>query len=301
MKGILETVVIFLVGDAQAERMVPPSGHTVRLTIFAAAAMALLACFAMAFSLATARLAQNWTDDLSRSMTVRISPLSNDVATVTAKALVVLRTTPGVGTYRVIDPQEQGELLAPWFGENLDVSQLTVPTLIELVEGPQGLNTENLRLRLAAEVPDAVFEDHARWQRPLVNAAWRLRILGGFVVALIFVTVWAVVTLAAQSALTANAQVISVMRLIGARDNYITQAFVRRFTFRSFWGALIGFVLSVLALIFLPTNDEVVGVLANLAPKGAQWVWLAAVPFVIAILAFFATRGAAKHVLRTLS
>ena len=40
MKGILETLIMFLFGNAQAERLVPPTGFTVRLTIIAAAAMA---------------------------------------------------------------------------------------------------------------------------------------------------------------------------------------------------------------------------------------------------------------------
>ena len=50
----------------------------------------------------------------------------------------------------------------------------------------------------------------------------------------------AMITLAANAALATNAQVIRVLRLIGARDTYIARAFVRRFTLRALSGAAVG-------------------------------------------------------------
>ena len=49
-----------LLGDAQADRVVPPTGFTAQLTVFASAAMAFLAVFALALSLASGRLADRW-------------------------------------------------------------------------------------------------------------------------------------------------------------------------------------------------------------------------------------------------
>lgn len=43
--------------SGRADRVVPPTGFTARLTIFTAAAMAFLGVFALALSLATGRLA----------------------------------------------------------------------------------------------------------------------------------------------------------------------------------------------------------------------------------------------------
>ncbi len=37
---------------------------------------------------------------------------------------------------------------------------------------------KGLRLRLTAEAPGAVLDDHTRWRSPLVTAADRLRIFG---------------------------------------------------------------------------------------------------------------------------
>ncbi|MBV1895419.1 MAG: cell division protein FtsX, partial [Rhodobacteraceae bacterium] len=63
----------YLLGDPQADRVVPPSGFTAQLTLFVSGAMAFLAVFALALSLASGRLADRWADELARSATLRIN------------------------------------------------------------------------------------------------------------------------------------------------------------------------------------------------------------------------------------
>ncbi len=223
-------IIAFVAGDVQRDRVVPPSGITARLTAFAAAAMAFLAVFALALSLASGRLAARWGDELARSSTLRISAPEEQMAQQTTAALRVLETTPGIASARALSEEEQRLLLAPWFGPDLPVDSLPIPQLIEILESDEGYDAAGLRLRLQAEVPGAVLDDHTRWRKPLEQAAGRLRMLGLLSVVLIAATTAAMITLAAQAALAANAQVIAVLRLVGARDGYIAQAFVRRFT-----------------------------------------------------------------------
>ena len=110
--------------------------------------------------------------------------------------------------------------------------------MIEIVQTPDGFDPQGLRLRLTGELPSAVLDDHVRWRRPLVQAANWLSVLGVVAIGLIGLTSGAMIILAARAALAANAQVITVLRLIGATDAYIEAAFVRRFAFRTFIGAL---------------------------------------------------------------
>ena len=168
----------WLTGDAQADRVVPPSGFTAWLTLFTAGAMAFLAVFALALSLATGRLADRWDSALARTATVRISAPEGQMAAQTAAALRVLETTTGVASARALSDAEQAALLEPWFGPDLPVEHLPIPRLIEVVETEAGFDARGLRLRLAAEVPGAVLDDHTRWREPLVRAADRLRLLG---------------------------------------------------------------------------------------------------------------------------
>ena len=301
MKDILGAIAGFVAGDAQADRVVPPTGFTAWLTLFSAGAMAFLAVFALALSLATDRLADRWGTELARSSTLRISAPADQMAAQTEAALSVLATTPGIASARALSDDEQRVLLEPWFGPDLPIESLPVPRLIEIIEGGDGIDAAGLRLRLAAEVPGAVLDDHTRWRKPLVRAAARLRTLGWVSLLLIAGATAAMITLAANAALSATTQVISVLRLVGARDDYIAQAFVRRFTLRGLMGAGVGTVAGVLAVLMLPSTDVAGGFLTGLGFQGWHWLWPAMIPPLAAGVAFVATRAAALRTLRDMS
>ncbi|MFK7877961.1 MAG: cell division protein FtsX [Paracoccaceae bacterium] len=287
--------------DPNAGRIVPPTGYTANLTVFAAAAMAFLAVFAMALSLAAGRLAQRWGDELASGATVRIvAPLEQQSAQVEA-TLRVLQTTRGVDSARALSAQEQAALLAPWFGQGLDLTDLPVPRLIEVIEDRTGFDATGLRLRLAAEAPGAILDDHARWRDPLTRAASGLRLLGWLCIALILAATAAMISLAAGAALSANAQVISVLRLVGATDAYIADAFVRRFTSRASVGATGGTFAGMMAVLLLPSAGETSSLLTGLSFSGWHWILPIFVPILAGLVAFAATRAAAKRTLEGLT
>lgn len=301
MKGTLAAARAVFVRDGQADRVVPPSGFTAQLTLFAATAMAFLAVFALALSLAAGRLADRWGDELARTATIRIVAPLDQRAAQTEAALNVLATTRGVASARALTDAEQSALLAPWFGADLALDALPVPRLIEVIEDGAGLDAAGLRLRLSAEVPGAVLDDHGRWRAPLIKAASRLRWLGWAAILLITAAVGAMITLAAQAALAANAQVIAVLRLVGATDDYIAQAFIRRFTLRTLLGAAGGTVLAMLVLFLIPSGAADGGLLTGLRFEGAGWMIPVAVPVLAGIVAFLATGDAARRRLRELA
>ncbi len=280
--------------------VVPPSGPTAWLTTATAAAMAFLAVFALALSLASGRLADRWAAALDRSATVRISAPDDQMAQQTAAVLEVLATTPGIAAARALDLSEQQKLLEPWFGADLPVDALPLPQLVEVTEAPEGYDREGLRQRLAAEAPGAVLDDHTRWRAPLAAAAARLRSLGFVSVLLIGGAMAAMITLAARAALAANSQVIRVLRLVGAKDTFIARAFVRRFTLRAASGAALGTALGMGAVALLPAQDEAGGFLTGLGFQGRGWFIPLLLPPLAALVAFVATRTAAMANLKRL-
>ncbi len=205
MRALLE----LMLGDPQADRAVPQTGTTVRLTVFVAAVMAFLAVITLAVSLTTNRVASLWAADLAQSATLR---LPADPATADAlllSALDVLETTPGVSGVRALSRDEQQALLEPWFGPDLPLDALPVPQLIEIVTDRDDFDVEGLRARLSAQVPGAILDDHTAWRAPLLDAAARVRLIGWSVIVLIGATVAAMITLAAQAALAANLRIIA--------------------------------------------------------------------------------------------
>lgn len=287
--------------DGTAARVVPPSGHTAWLTSFTAGAMTFLAVFALALSLAAGRLADRWSEALAQTATIRISAPADQLDRQTEAVLSVLASTPGVAEARALTTEEQRLLLAPWFGPDLPVEALPMPRLIEVSEASPGYDREGLRQRLAAEAPGAVLDDHTRWREPLAEAASRLRLLGLLSIGLILAATGAMITLAANAALAANAQVIRVLRLVGAEDRYIAQAFVRRFTWRTLAGAAAGAVAGLVGVLALPSADAAGGFLTGLGFQGAGWLWPMILPPLAAAVAYGATRFAAHSKLRELT
>ena len=297
----LDRIIALITAEGGATRVVPPSGATAHLTLFASAVMAFLAVFALALSLATGRLADRWGQELAKSATIRISAPAEQMIAQTNAVLRVLETTPGVASARALSDAEQRALIEPWFGPDVPVEALPIPQLIEVIETETGFDAAGLRLRLSAEAPGAVLDDHTRWRKPLISAASRLRGLGLISILLIGAVTAAIITLAANAALASNAQVISVLRLVGAKDNYIARAFVRRFTLRALGGALVGTFAGMFAVALLPAAQEAGGFLTGLGFKGWHWFWPLILPPIAGILSFLATRRAAFRMLGGLS
>ena len=90
--------------DGQSDRVVPPAGHTAWLTSFTAGAMAFLAVFALALSLAAGRLADRWSDALERTATIRLATPEDQKDTQTKAVLDILATTTGVASARALAP-----------------------------------------------------------------------------------------------------------------------------------------------------------------------------------------------------
>ena len=280
-----------------ADRVVPPTGFTAQLTLFSAAAMAFLAVFALALALATGRLAERWSESLAQTVTIRVSAPAAEMEQQTSAVLNVLKSTPGVTATAVVSDEEVEKLLEPWFGPDVPVDALPVPKLIEVTQTAD-FDSEALQLRLQAEAPGAVVDDHTRWRQPLVSAAGRLKLLGIFSLLLIVATSGAMITLAAKAALAANGQVIRVLRQIGARDITIATAFVRRFTRRAATGAAIGTAVAMLAMLLLPGMDQAGSFLTGLGFQGWSWLLPLLIPVIWAGIGFLATRWAALKILR---
>lgn len=282
--------------SAITDQIVPRTGHSAWLVWLGAAAMAYLAVFALALSVSAARLAENWTMALAQTATVRISAPPAEMDSQTAAVLEVLRTTPGIEDARVMTPEEQGDLLSVWLGPDLPLDALPLPQMVEVWETAEGPDRQGLRLRLSAEAPSAVYDDHTQWRRPLISAASRLRALSLLALAVIGGVTGAIIALAASAALASNAQVIKVLRLVGARDRFIATAFVRRMTQRAALGATLGTGLGMVSMLGLPSLGATAA--GGLGFQGLDWIIPLLIPVLIAAVALVSATTTSFAVLR---
>ena len=290
-----------LVPDRYGKQIVPTNGFTTLLTFFTSASMAFLIVFSVAISFAADRLAHSWSDSLANSATLRLSAPKADLESQTEAALNVLSNTKGIASFRLLKEEEQQALLEPWFGPKVPIKNLPMPRLISIEEDENGYDRAGLRLRLAAEVPSAVLDDHTRWRQPLIKAAYRIWFLGWLSIGLIFFIVIAMMVLVTRAALSSNRKVIEVLRLVGATDQYIAAAFVRKFAFRAFFGSALGAMLASVTLFLLPSEVDQTAVLLGLRLEGMAWFWLIVVPLSFFVMTFLTARISSLSILKSLT
>jgi len=287
-------------GPDGPQQVVPPSGISSWLIVFAAAAMSFLAIAALAFSLSADRLAANWSDEIASTATIRISAPVEQLELQTEAALRVLQTTPGIAKAEVMSRQEQASLLAPWIGPNMPLEEFSLPTLIALEETKEGPDREGLRLRLRAEAPGAVYDDHGAWREPIVAAASRVERIGFLALVLVIATLVAIVVVTAQAAIVSNSEVIRTLRLIGARDIFIVRAFVRRLTVRAVIGALVGVLLGIVVVAAQPDGADDT-FLTGFGLIGSDYMFAVLLPLIVGAMTFFAARVTIFSMLKRLA
>ena len=287
--------------DRYVNQIVPTNGFTTLLTFFTSASMAFLIVFSVAMSFAADRLARSWSDSLANSATLRVSAPTADLDSQTDAALHVLSKTKGIASFRLLKAEEQQALLEPWFGPKLPINNLPMPRLISIEEDENGYDRVGLRLRLAAEVPSAVLDDHTRWREPLIKAAYRIWFLGWLSIGLVFFIVIAMMTLVTRAALSSNRKVIEVLRLVGATDQYIAAAFVRKFAFRAFFGSMLGAFIASMTLFLLPSEADQNAILTGIRLEGLEWSWLIVVPLSFFVLTFLTARISSLSILKSLT
>ena len=280
-------------------RVVPNTGFTKWLTTFTAGAMSFLAVVGLAFSLICSDLSNEWGESLKNS-SLRLSAPTDLLEKQTKVALAILEQTSGVKSARLVGISAKKKLLEPWLGVDFPLEAIAMPALIEIHETEAGVDYEGLRLRLSAELPSAILDNHAEWRRPIEVVSKLVSQLGMFTVILIMLSSIAMVTMASNAALSANVKVLRVLRLVGAFDTFIVTSFVRIFTLRIFLGSLTGTVCAGIVLFLIPTFSENLGILDVVSLEIKDTIYIACVPFLFAIISIFATRNAVKFSLKRL-
>ena len=280
-------------------QVVPNTGFTKWLTTFTAGAMSFLAVVGLAFSLICSDLSNEWGESLKNS-SLRLSAPTDLLEKQTKVALAILEQTSGVKSARLVGISAKKKLLEPWLGVDFPLEDIAMPALIEIHETEAGIDYEGLRLRLRAELPSAILDNHAEWRRPIEVVSKLVSQLGMFTVILIMLSSIAMVTMASNAALSANVRVLRVLRLVGAFDTFIVTSFVRIFTLRIFLGSITGTVCAGIVLFLIPTFSENLGILDVVSLEIKDTIYIACVPFLFAIISILATRNAVKLSLKRL-
>ncbi len=288
----------------QTAPLLPEAGAAGAPLTAVIAVMSFLAVLAMASLLMVNRAASEWTSALRSEITVQVKGASaEEIESGVEAVLRVLRDTEGVLEANEKSREETAELLEPWLGDGNAQAFLNIPAIIEVKAAPSLRdNLDLLRNRIAAAAPTASLDDHARWHDRLSGAARSGQAMAFGVFLLVMGAACAISIFAARAGLAANHEIVSVLHLVGATDEFIAAEVQRRFFILGLRGALLGLFAALAALVVAGLAMRAGGGTDNFLPSlrlgGWMILWLAAAPVATCLVTAVTAR---LTVLKTLS
>lgn len=267
------------------------------------APMAFLATLALALTLSLGGLVERWDRGLTGTLTVQLPAEDDPIGRQAAiqLALSVLDASPGIAAAEPVSERRAAELIEPWLGDAARLDDLPIPILIDVRTEPGvPIDLVALRQALVAAVEGAELIDHGAWLDELLTLAGTARLVTTVILLTVGLAAVATVVSVTRAGLAIHAPVIDILHVMGAPDAYVARQFERHALDLALRGALIGFVLALVALVGLGwlVDDAAGALLPQLSLDAGGWAVLAAVPLAIVALAVATAR---VTVLRALS
>ena len=216
-----------------------------------------------------------------------------------AQGRQALSAMPGVRNAEPVSEGEMRKTLERWLGPAGARQDLPVPALIHFDLAP-GAAIDEVTRRIETIVPGARVTAHEQSLRPLLGSIRTLQWLALTLVMLMGGAAAAAVVLAARGALDTHRSTIEVMHGIGATDVQVTRLFQRKIALDALAGSIAGGVAAALVLLLIAGGGAALASdLAGAPPlRGRDLVILAALPFVLVVLATWVARTAVIAALR---
>jgi cell division transport system permease protein len=277
--------------------LIPRDSVAGRALVVVIAIMTFLACLTAGAALLVAHASQAWRSDVLREATIQVKPgAGDDIESLVAKAVAVASRSPEVESARAYSKAESENLLEPWLGAGLDLSQLPVPRIIVLrLRGQQpDDDLASFRSALASAVPQAVLDDHRIWATRLGAMADAVVVLAAALFMLMIVAMSTAIGFATRGAVAANREIVEVLHLVGASNGFIAKEFQGHFRRLGLRGAMIGGLAAIAsfaagsALSFWrahsPGGDEIAAMFGSFALGPSGYLALVAVCVAVTLL-----------------
>ena len=158
----------------------------------------------------------------------------------------MLEAMPEVQKVTPLNDGQLERLLKPWLGDDVDLSNLPMPRLIDVkLKKDAEINFMALAEKLATVAPQASLDNHKLWLNKLINFASGLKMLALSVLALVIGITSGAIFYSTQTSLGLHKDIIEILHLLGAKDTYIAQQYAAKTAVLGFWGGLIGVVFAV--------------------------------------------------------
>jgi cell division transport system permease protein len=298
--------------EQRLQTPIVPSGSIAGRSLTAVVAiMTFLAALATGTVMMVMSAASDWQSDVAREVTIQVRPVSGrDLEADVRSAVSLARATAGIADVRAYTKEESAQLVEPWLGSGLQLSDLPIPRMVvvKLVSGAAP-NFTGLRKQLADQVPSASLDDHRGWIARMRTMADTAVIAGLIMLVLVIVVTVLSVTFATRGAMATNRPTIEVLHYIGATDKFVAGQFQRHFLVLGLKGGAIGGGVAMALFGLLqaldtwlagtPGGDEMTALFGSLSIGTGGYVAILVLIALMALVTALASRRTVGQTLQT--
>lgn len=284
------------------ERRLLDDARRARSMTWIMAIMLFLTVLAAALGLGTLSAAGVLDRQITGRLTVQIVEADEAVRVRdTRAALAALGRSPQVARAAEVDRAQLAALLRPWLGDDGADPDLPIPAMIDVdLKSGAAPAVATVTRAVRAAVPGARIDRHESWMSPVSTFMRVVIALAAGLVVLMAAATATVVVLAARAGLEAHRETIEILHMLGSTDAQIARLFQRRIALDTLAGGVPGTIAALLVVGFVGiqlTHLES-DLLGSVTLGRADWVLLAGLPILFALLAAVAARLAVLRALR---
>ena len=222
--------------------------------------MSFLTVLALSASFALSEMTNRWTSGLENTASIEIPAEDNSGNLIEAKTLdmltnrinTFLNTHPAVERADIMSQQEISDLVAPWLGDDMELSNIPLPSIISVhFKEDVVFDIGNLEKNITGIAPQARLDTHATWLENVLRFTGALNFAAALVSIVIGITTIVAISGAVQSRMAVYHEELELLHLMGASDNYISNQLQRYVFILSIKGAFMGVASGALVLVII--------------------------------------------------
>ncbi len=201
----------------------------------------------------------------------------------------LLKQQPFVVSFHILNDDEMEKLMMPWLGELNELNELPIPKLIDVeLNKDVPFSLEMFKNEINTLAPYAKVDSHRIWLSHLIEIAGGIQKTIFVILLLLILTTAFTVIYTTRSSLLVQASTLELLQLMGAKDYALAFGVASNSFTKGLWGAIIGLLLSlpIVGIVITLVNSTPDSLFTQGALSTWQWIVIAALPFIVALLSF---------------
>ncbi len=250
--------------------------------------------------------AESWSSGISGTLTVQIMPSSevldsHEKRLRLNKVITFFENQQAVERVILINENQKRQLISPWLGQEIDINTLPLPELLDVhLKKGVGFDYDKAAENLRELAPYASIDNHNIWLHKLLVLADSVQTLALSILWMVLIVSVFSIFYATCTSLGIHAQIIEILHIMGAKDDYIARQYARRGFWIGLFSGIAGTFLTLTAFWWLQYSVQPLnaGLLGHMRLSARGWIGVLSLPLWAAILSMATSYWAVRRALR---